>query len=73
MKTLTTLFATLVIANAAIAAPAASSQAGGSAAVAAVQSVTIHKSRSRSEVRAEAVDAVKHRLTTLAIQLAQYQ
>jgi hypothetical protein len=80
MKALTTLFAAgLLFANAA-GATGTTSQVGSSAAgatvaaaPAAVQSVTISKTRSRAEVRAEAVEALKNHKTTLARQLDQYQ
>lgn len=85
MKALTTLIVAGLFANAAIAAPtpasaAGATQVGASGATAAapvdaanVPTVTISKHRSRDEVRAEAVQAMKNHKTALAIQLEQYQ
>lgn len=87
MKALTTLIVAGLFANAAIAAPTpasapGASQVGASSAAATaaapadaanVPTVTINKHRSRDEVRAEAVQAMKNHKTALAIQLDQYQ
>lgn len=84
MKALTTLIVAGLFANAAIAAPTAATAPGASqvgassaattaAAPADVPTVTISKQRSREEVRAEAVQAMKNHKTALAIQLEQYQ
>ena len=72
MKALTTILAAgALLSNVAMAVD--SHAAAAAAPAAAVQQVTISKTRSRAEVHAEAVEAMKNHKTALAVQLEQYQ
>jgi hypothetical protein len=77
MKTIQTIAAVAIFAatNLAFAADAPAASAAVAAAAASVPAVTITNPgpRSRAEVRAEAVEAVKNHKTALAIQLEQYK
>ena len=78
MKTIQTIAAAALFAATSLAFAADVPAAGAAisaAASATVPSVTISKAgpRSRADVRAEAVEAVKHHKTALAVQLEQYK